>query len=1055
MKRGDEMSENLIEELERTRQEIKRLSAALKAEEIKTAISTEYTVFGLWEYDIASDTLYPRKKLAGIYGDSLAPIVHFHDAIVSRGTVKTDDLPAFRHFCDDMHAGVKETNCEIRVINDNGKMVWIRFEGRTVFDDNGNPVKVIGRTLDITREKSAVSAPDIRRDKLTDTYTPDLFHDLVDEKRSGKNRYNNAALMCVRIDRFQDIVSQQGTEYGDYVQKTVSEILTKLCGSERETLITRLRDGEFLIYIEFTGTSALDDTARQIVSTIRDYIYDGEPITASVGISMIKSGRKIESIYEEAAAALAEAEKSGGACFMHYSLAMSKVFYDGAADVNTDVDVMSISRGAAKLYNLIIRAFCSPKERVAMIKEAFKTAGQCLGAASIIIFYKGENEDFTRSIIYDSRGQVDNDTPGLEIGCSEEGLLAEFGKQNAIRVHSNNEHNKGLRLTNGAVCAECRAIRFKERITEMFAVVFDSRFELSDQNIHMIDILENALSNMSGVYKERINEQIRRRLRTAAISDHRMEGFSIIPGEFIIDDVGDNAAEHYDLHKGELCYKKLHGLDKPCDNCPALQLDSQGTMFAATAYYNEKESRWLDISASVDENIYGEKRYIISYTDITDCLGKIQMTDQLTGLMTFNVFAAEALRLTAAQESDSGLFAAVMNISGFTGINEEKGYETGNAILVTLANIFQKCVGEGELLCRSDNARFVALLKSENRSVFEGRMNILMNSIQNQVYEKFQTHIVLLMGACDLSDEHIGVMSAVDRAITAQKTIYDMPHYNGNMLAFYDGVMRESIKERRFIEENMIDALKNDEFRVFYQAKVNIETGKVVGAEALVRWIRPNGEIISPGKFVPIFEENGFITEMDFSIYRHAVADIARWLRKGIEVPLISMNVSRRHLADDKFCEKFNALVDGIGVPHEYIELEITESLLTENLNKLVEIAEWFKERNYRISIDDFGSGYSSLNLITMLPFDTLKIDGGFFLRNDLTDKNKKVITSVVSLAKSLNLETVSEGVETQGQVDFLKDLGCDMIQGFFYYKPMPGADFEQVIEAQNKKISN
>ena len=169
-------------------------------------------------------------------------------------------------------------------------------------------------------------------------------------------------------------------------------------------------------------------------------------------------------------------------------------------------------------------------------------------------------------------------------------------------------------------------------------------------------------------------------------------------------------------------------------------------------------------------------------------------------------------------------------------------------------------------------------------------------------------------------------------------------------------------------------------------------------------------------------------------------------------MPLISLNVSRHHLADDNFCEKLNALVDNVGVPHDLIELEITESLLTENLDKLVETVTWFKDKGFRISIDDFGSGYSSLNLITMLPFDTLKIDGGFFLRNDLTEKNKKVITSVVTLAKSLNLETVSEGVETQIQVDFLRDLGCDMIQGFFYYRPMPGNDFHELLRAQTER---
>ena len=306
--------------------------------------------------------------------------------------------------------------------------------------------------------------------------------------------------------------------------------------------------------------------------------------------------------------------------------------------------------------------------------------------------------------------------------------------------------------------------------------------------------------------------------------------------------------------------------------------------------------------------------------------------------------------------------------------------------------------------------------------------------------------IYLLLGICNMNDDNTGVMGALDRAITAQKTVSDKTFFNDHCIAFYDNALREKIKERRYIEEHMFGALENDEFKVFYQPKVSIRTGKVVGAEALVRWIRPDGEIISPGKFIPIFEDNGFITNMDFAIYRHAIADIRSWLRRGIDVPLISLNVSRHHIADENFCVKLNSLVDSLGVPHEYVELEITESLLTENMDTLIQMVTWFKEKGYRISVDDFGSGYSSLDLITMLRFDTLKIDGGFFLKNELTDKNKKVITSVVTLAKSLNLETVSEGVENQTQVDFLKKVGCDTVQGFFYYRPMPKEDFEKLL---------
>lgn len=1044
------MSGNILEEFEQAKQEIKKLRVALRAEQLRTKISSEYTNFGLWEYDIATDICYQYKKLSGRFENNLEPIIHFRDSILSWGSVCTEDLPAFKHFCDDLKAGKKEVFCDVRMINDNCDIVWFRYEGKTVYDDAGNPIKVVGRTLDVTQEKGGIADDtNERKDPLTNLYSPDLFRDCVAEKRSGAKHYNNAALLCVGIDNFRGLVSRLGLEYGDYVQKTVGKILSGVCATERDSLVTRVRDGEFLLYLSFTDNKTLDNTARRIIHLIREYIYEGEPVTASVGVSQFKTGKKLDDVYKKASVALAEAQKSGGVCFMHYSPAMSMGLYNYPVNLDENIDVLNMSSGAAKVYNLLLKAFCS-----AQIKEAIKTAGQCIGASNIFIFSK-EDGGYRRSMIFNSCDRPEGKTPSITVSCGEDGLAAAFGNDNSLRIVDHDLPIGGIHLENGAVCAECRAVRFNGAVKMMFAVVFDSRFELSEQDLQIIDVIEDALTAMNISYETEMSERSSQRLRSTAINNHRMEGFSIIPLTFEVDEVGDNAAEHYGLCKGDICYKKLYGREAPCENCPAVQLAQNGGLFASSAYYNNSERRWLDVTASVDENSNGETRYVVSYTDITDCLGKIRMTDGLTGLMTFSSFTAEALQMTADPEnSNDGLFTAVINIADFNRINEEKGYEAGNAILITMADIMQRCIGSGELLCRSEDARFTALFRNADRNEFDGRINLLLNSLQKQIYERLQVHIFLLVGVCDMNDEPIGIMSSIDRAIQAQKTIRDRAYYHETLVVYYDGVMREKIKEHRFIEANMQSALENGEFHVYYQPKVCIETGKIVGAEALVRWIRDDGTIISPGKFVPIFEENGFVTEMDFAIYRRSIADIAKWLRMGIDVPLISLNVSRRHLADEDFCQKFNALVDGIGVPHDYIELEITESLLTENLDKLIEVATWFKERGYRISIDDFGSGYSSLNLITMLPFDTLKIDGGFFLRNDLTEKNRKVITSVVSLAKSLNLTTVSEGVETQRQVDFLKELGCDMIQGFFYYKPMPCDDFERVIEAQGSIIA-
>ncbi len=1047
------MDKKLLSEIEQAQQEIRRLKLSLRAEQLRTKISSEYTNFGLWEYDIATDICYQYKKLSGKYQNNLEPIVHFRDSMISWGSVCTDDLPAFNRFCDAMERGDKEISCDLRTISDDCEMIWVRYEGKTICDEQGKPSKVVGRTLDVTREKGGAGTMlSEGRDALTGAYTPEMFRDCVLERRSGVNRYKDAALLSIGIDDLRVLMAEKGAEYADSVQKATAELLKNVSSGEHDGILARVRDGEFIMYFSFTSMSSLNDTARRIIKTVHEHSFDGVSVEVSAGVSVFKNGRKLEDVYKESATALAEAQKSGGKCFMHYTPAMSaKMRFDMQP---LSAGVACLSSGAVKVYDLMIRAFCSENDRPAMLKEAFRAAGQYLGASNIYVFHH-DGDAYRRYMTYSTAVNVSDKCPCIAQICPDSEIKAIFGSSGKLRIHSAGEKVNGLTLENGAVCAECRAIRCKGEVAEFFAVIFDSRFELSEQDIHIIDELANALTEMYRMYVDGKANRVTKKLRTTAISNHRMEGFSIVPGTFETEVIGENAKEHYGMRPGDICYKKMRGFDEPCTGCPALRLDNSDKLFASSAYYDEKDRRWLDVTASVEENQDGERRYIISSTDITDCLGKIQMADSLTGVMTFDVFSAEALRMTSKEkDSTTGCFVAVINVAEFRRINEEKGFELGNSILVTIAGIMQRCIGNGELLGRSEGSRFAALFRNSDADDLLTRLNLMLNSIQRQVYEKCHTQIYLLVGVCDMNDDPVGFMGALDRAITAQKTIRDRAYYHENLTVFYDGALREKIKERRFIEANMLPALENDEFHVFYQPKVNISTGRVVGAEALVRWIKPDGTVISPGKFIPIFEENGFITEMDFAIYRRAVKDIRRWLDEGIGVPLVSLNVSRHHLADDGFCEKLNALVDSAGVPHELIELEITESLLTENLDKLVETVTWFKDRGFRISIDDFGSGYSSLNLITMLPFDTLKIDGGFFLRNDLTEKNKKVITSVVTLAKSLNLETVSEGVETQVQVDFLRDLGCDMIQGFFYYKPMPENEFHELLQSQTAKAN-
>lgn len=1068
--------ERLRQELKDAQRQINSLKISVRAEELRVKISSEYSNFGLWEYDIAEDICYQYKKLNGRYENNLDPIVHFRDTVISWGSVFADDLPEFNRFCDSMERGDKEVGCDIRVINDECDIVWFRYEGKTIFDDGGKPLRVIGRTLDVTAEKGGIDdKSDGRRDELTGAYMSEVFEEDVREKTSGSNRFKIAALLLVSIDNFSAIAEQMGQEFKDYVVKDVAKVLFSISVCEHDSSVGRIGDGEFALFVRFNNMTDLDSIAAKVVIMINSYaFYNNAKITVSEGVAILKNGKKYRIAIKEAAAAMRSARAKGGNGYAHYNKAMAAeaiVNMPGGSDVMDEVRALTadaatrvaeaiekvrrnvrgdidescaLAISISPIYSLVAEAFIDKARRSVLIKAAICEAGRQTNFSAIYVCHFTE-DNIVRLLTYSGDGKKAEECPGVSFSgdraALEQTLLG--NEEIALDVHMSNGKKLGFELTGGAQFALVVPIMREDYPTGYLAFVSETRRTIQETDGQIIALISGALNRMFTSFHEENQDADDLHFSSVVMNNLRIEEFSIIPETYEMDRIGDGTAAHYNVKRGDICYKAIRGRNTPCHDCPAKKLN-KGQLTASTTYYCESERRWLDVAASADENSKGEPRYIISTADITDCLGQIQMVDALTGVMTLDAFAAEGLRLTA--NNYEGYYVLAINIAGFRRLNDSMGFEFGNSILIAVSDILERSIGAGELLCRSEGSRFVALLKNNNSLEMHTRLNQLLASIQKQVYEKCTKQIYLLVGVYEMVGESVGIMGALDRAIRAQKTVKDRGFYRENAVAVYDSKLREELQNRQYVEAHMMEALENDEFKVFYQPKVSIATGRIVGAEALVRWIRSDGEIISPAMFVPIFEDNGFITDMDFAIYRRAVSDIKRWLRSGYDVPLVSLNVSRHHLKDENFADKLTALVDGMGVPHDKIELEVTESLLTDNMDKLVEVATALKSIGFRISVDDFGSGYSSLNLITQLPFDTLKIDGGFFLKNDLTEKNKKVISSVVTLAKSLNLETVSEGVETQTQVDFLRDLGCNMIQGYFYYKPMPTGDFENLI---------
>ena len=260
--------------------------------------------------------------------------------------------------------------------------------------------------------------------------------------------------------------------------------------------------------------------------------------------------------------------------------------------------------------------------------------------------------------------------------------------------------------------------------------------------------------------------------------------------------------------------------------------------------------------------------------------------------------------------------------------------------------------------------------------------------------------------------------------------------------------MNKKLNMKNMIESEMVRALSKGEFVVYYQPKYELANDTIIGAEALVRWNHKEKGIISPGVFIPVFERNGFIVDLDFYVYEQVLKMQKHRLDMGKKVIPISMNVSRCHLSDTNFVDKLEAVVAKYKVPKQYIGMEITESISSQEDSSAIALIYNLKEHGFTISMDDFGSGYSSLNLLRKVQIDTLKIDKVFIDSTEDVQRSQVIVEEIINMASKIHVKTICEGVETQSQRDFLKNAGCNMVQGYFYSKPLPYEDFSDLLNS-------
>lgn len=389
----------------------------------------------------------------------------------------------------------------------------------------------------------------------------------------------------------------------------------------------------------------------------------------------------------------------------------------------------------------------------------------------------------------------------------------------------------------------------------------------------------------------------------------------------------------------------------------------------------------------------------------------------------------------------------VIDIRKFKLINDKKGSKGGDQVLHHCYKCIQKHLHENEFVARLQADMFEIVFDTINKEEIAKRLMDIAEEIN--LFNKQRNTPYYLPIDCGIylvksKDEDLVIIR--DRANSARKNNKENNQTHLCSCTYYNDLQRIQMVQEKEIDNAMEKALADEEFLVYLQPKVNIHTNKVAGAEALIRWNSPTMGFMSPDKFIPYFERNGFIVKLDQYVFEKVCKQLREWMDQGIKPVPISVNLSRRDLYDHKYLERYKEIQERYQVPSHLLEIEFTETLFFEDLELLKQSIQEVHEAGYMCSIDDFGSGYSSLALLKEIPVDILKLDKTFF--DNITDaRGNTVIEHVIALAKDLNMTTIAEGIETVLQVERLRSIKCDLIQGYVYYKPMTIDDFNTIVE--------
>ena len=460
-----------------------------------------------------------------------------------------------------------------------------------------------------------------------------------------------------------------------------------------------------------------------------------------------------------------------------------------------------------------------------------------------------------------------------------------------------------------------------------------------------------------------------------------------------------------------------------------------------------------DISQISDQLAELDEKHKASLLNQGTVLLNNTQIDPLTNLPNrYLIFDRISQALNIANRKNTLTAILSIDIDRFSAINQSLGLRIGNQLLRSFSQRLIACTRQTDSVAREGNDEFILVLSDvdHSESVLQLIKRIQGSLTEPFIIEEQEIFISVSIGICIYPHDACDPETLVRSATTAMKHAKSL---GGNGYQYFEQEMNQRVRKIVDMESSLFRALEKNEFLMYYQPQVDLTSGKIIGAEALLRWQRPEYGIVPPNEFIPILEETGLIEPVGEWILHNVTSQNEKWLAQNLEPLRLSINLSLRQVQDSSILNKVAKIVSQFNSPSvmQNIELEITESIMMKDADKAISLLVELNKMGFNLSIDDFGTGYASLNYLTQFPVHSLKIDLSFIHRIETSPKDAAIVKAIILMAHSLGLRVTAEGVETQEQLDFLDHCKCDEIQGYFFSKPLPPHEFEELLRSKKQ----